>query len=244
MRNLIFGAAALLAVAAPSMAAAQTGYVGVTWANVDVDGFDDNDAVGVEGAVAFEGSSSISFEVDASYVDSDATDDGVWGVTGHAFTRNDNYLFGGFVGIADSDDSTTWQAGLEANKYFDSWTLAGAVGYANNDDADVNGWGVNVQGRFFLTDNFRLQANAGWASVDAGTAGDQDATLLGAGAEYQLSSIPISFGANYSHVDTDGPDADSWGVAVRYNFGGGTLRDRDRHGASQADIAGIGSLVF
>jgi hypothetical protein len=241
MRNLIFGAAALLAVAAPSMAAAQTtGYAGVTWASVDVDGADTDDVLGVEGAVAFEGSSSISFELDAAYADSDNSDS-VWSGTAHVFTRNDDYLFGGFVGVTDSD-TTTWTAGLEANKYFTNWTLAGAVAYANNDDVDVDGWGVNAQARYFVSDNFRLQANAGWASVDSGAGGDDDATLLGVGGEYQFSAIPISIGANYGHIDTDGGDADTWSLAVRYNFGGTTLKDRDRHGASQADIAGLGAF--
>lgn len=242
MRSLIFGAAALLAVAVPGMAAAQSGYAGVTWANVDVDGFDNTDVYGVEGAVAFEGSSSISFEVDAAWADSNDTDS-VASLTGHVFTRNDQYLFGGFVGVSDGDNSTTWTAGLEANKYFQNWTLAGAIAYANNDDVDVDGWGVNVQGRFFPTDNLRLQANAGWASVDGG-AGSDDATVLGAGAEYQFSAAPISIGANYSHTDSDAADADIWGLTVRYNFGGGTLRDRDRSGASQADIVGFSTAFI
>lgn len=241
MRSLIFGAAALLAVAMPGMAAAQSGYAGVTWANVDADGADSTDAYGVEGAVAFQGSSSISFEVDAAWVDSDDTDS-VASIAGHVFTRNDQYLFGGFVGVTDNDDAgTTWTAGLEANKYFQNWTLAGAVAYASNDDNDVDAWGVNVQGRYFVNDNLRLQANAGWASVDAG-AGDDDGTLLGVGAEYQFNAVPISIAAGYNHLDTDAGDANAWTLAVRYNFGGGTLRDRDRSGASQADIVGLGAF--
>lgn len=238
MRSLIFGAAALLAVAVPGMAAAQTGYVGVTYANVDPDNGDNTDAYGVEGAVAFSGSSQISFEVDASY--SDGSDvDSTWGVAGHVFTRNDQYLFGGFVAVSDNDAAgTTWEAGLEANKYFEQWTLAGAIAYANNDDNNADGWGVNVQGRYFPTDNVRLQANVGWLDAD----GD-DATVVGVGGEYQFTAVPISIGAGYNHLDTDGPDANTWTLAVRYNFGGGTLRDRDRSGASQADLIGFGFRV-
>lgn len=238
MRNWIIGAAALMALAAPGVAAAQTGYVGVTYSSADFDGAaDEVEAVGVEGAVAFAGSGSIVFEVDAAIADNDG--DTGYGLVGHVYGRNDRHLFGGFVGISGSDDSETIVAGLEGAKYFDNVTLAGAVFYGNNDDADVDGYGVNVEGRLFVHDNFRLNANLGWASVENG-GGDDDATTYGVGGEYQFASVPISIGAGYSTVDTDGGDLDVWSVALRYNWGG-TLRDRDRNGPSQASVVGVGS---
>lgn len=240
MRNWIIGAAAILAVAAPSVAAAQTGYVGVNYGNVEVDGaIDDEDFYGVEGAVAFAGSGSIVFEVDAAVVDSDDSDSS-YGLTGHIYGRNDSHLFGGFIGVADSDDSTTWIGGLEANKYFANWTLAGALFYGNNDDFDVDGWGANVEARAFVNDNFRLNANIGYASIDAG-AGDDDAMVYGVGGEYQFAQYPISIVAGYNTIDADGGDVDTWSIGVRYNWGG-TLRDRDRSGASQASLVGVSSL--
>jgi hypothetical protein len=245
MRNWIIGAAAaLLAVAAPSVAAAQTGYVGAVYGNVDADGADDEDFYGVEGAVAFAGSGSIVFEVDAAFTDADDTDSS-YGLTGHVYSRNDSHLFGGFVGFNDSDAvDTTWYAGLEANKYFESWTLAGAVFYGENDDADVDGYGVNVEGRYFIHDNFRLDGHVGYASIDAGAAGDDDVVSYGVGGEYQLAQFPVSFTAGYSTSDSDFGDADVWSIGVRYNWGG-TLRDRDRSGASQASLTNLGSaFVF
>lgn len=239
MRNWILGAAALLAVAVPGVAAAQTGYVGVNYGNADAGGGNDQDFYGAEGAVAFAGSGSIVFEVDAAVVDSDDTDS-AYGLTGHVYARNDNHLFGGFIGVADSDDSTTWVGGLEANKYFTNWTLAGAVFYGNNDDADADGYGVNVEARAFVHDNFRLNANIGYANIDAG-AGDDDAMLYGVGGEYQFASYPVSIVAGYNTLDFDGGDVDTWTIGVRYNWGG-TLRDRDRSGASQASLTGVSSV--
>ncbi|WP_395646063.1 hypothetical protein [Terricaulis sp.] len=238
MRNLIIGAAALLAVAAPGIASAQTGYVGVTWASVDADGADTDDVIGVEGAVAFQGSGSINFEVDAAVADSDDSDT-VWGLTGHVYSRNDSYLFGGFVGVADGSDSTTWTAGLEAAKYYARWTLAGSLAYANNDDADVDAWGAAVEARVFPTDNFRLSGTIGWASIDSGL-GDDDLLELGVGGEYQFEAFPVSIALAYAHDELDEADIDSdtVSVALRYNWGG-TLFDRDRRGASQA-----GSSIF
>jgi len=244
MRNWIIGAAAALAVAAaPSVAAAQaTGYVGLAYSSSDFGGAtDDVESWGAEGAVAFSGSGSIVFEVDAALTTTDDTaggDDTGYGLVGHIYARNSDHLLGGFVGIAGADDSETWLAGLEASKFFSQWTLAGAVFYGNNDDADVDGFGANVEGRVFLNDNFRLNGNIGWVSVDDGVDED-DAMLYGVGGEYQFAQLPISIGAGYSTVDFDGGDVDTWTVGVRWNFGGQTLMDRDRNGASQASVIGL-----
>lgn len=239
MRNWIIGAAALLAVAAPSIASAQTGYAGVFAGNADAGGANDEDFYGIEGAVAGVASGSLNWEIDAAYTDGDEAD-GAVGVTGHLYSRNDSHLFGGFIGVSDSDDSTTWVAGLEANKYFANWTLAGALFYGNNDDFDTDGYGVNVEARAFINDNFRLNGNIGYASVDAG-GGDDDAMIYGVGGEYQLASYPVSFVAGYNTIDFDGGDVDTWTIGVRYNWGG-TLRDRDRSGASQASVTGVSSV--
>lgn len=238
MRNWIIGAAAILAVAVPGVAAAQTGYVGATYSDVDAGGAGDDEVMGVEGAVAFAGSGSIVFEIDASIADSDASDDTGFGVVGHVYGRNDSHLFGAFVGMSDSDAAdTTWTVGLEASKFYANWTLAGALIYANNDDANSDAWGVNVEARAFVHDNFRIDGRLGWADIDS-PGGDDDALTLGIGGEYQFASVPVSIGLGYSNTDFDTGDVDTLSVGIRYNWGG-TLRDRDRNGASQASITGI-----
>ncbi len=99
MRNWIIGAAAILAVAVPGVAAAQTGYVGAVYNNIDIDGAaDDSDAWGVEGAVAFAGSGSIVFEVDASIVDPDEGDTG-YGVLGETLAA-----------FAGREQTVSWRA--------------------------------------------------------------------------------------------------------------------------------------
>jgi hypothetical protein len=239
MRNWIIGAAALLAVAVPGVAAAQaTGYVGALYTDVDADPGGDAEGYGVEGAVAFAGSGSIVFEIDGSITDSDDTDEG-YGLVGHVYGRNDNHLFGGFVGIAGSDDTETWTAGVEASKFFTNWTLAGALFYLSNDDADTDGVAINGQARVFVHDNFRLQGNLGFASLESFGA-DFDTWTYGVGGEYQFSAVPISIGAGWTHAEVDDVDAeaDALTLNVRYNWGG-TLRDRDRNGASQGDITGF-----
>jgi hypothetical protein len=238
MRNWIIGAAALLALAVPGVAAAQSGFVGVTAGNIEVDDFD-ADVYGAEGSVAFSGSDSITFELDAAVMDSDDTDTST-SLAGHIFARNENHLFGGFLGVTDSDNSTTWSAGLEAAKYFADWTFAGALFYANNDDANADGYGVNLEARVFPTDNFRLQGNLGVASADF-DGGDDTAYTYGVGGEFQFEQVPVSLALVYNHTELDDFDenVDSWSAALRYNWGG-TLKNRDRNGASQGNSSGFG----
>lgn len=231
-RIAIFGAAAL-ALMATAPAYAQSGYVGGVYGNADADSLGDADFYGVEAAVA-----GSNFELDLGVLDGDDTDS-AYNVAGHLFTRNDSHLFGGFIGVSDSNDSTTWTAGVEGNKYFDNFTLAGAIAYGSNDDADADGYGLNTEARFFPTENFRLQGRLGWSTVDiAGF--DEDFLSYGVGGEYQLSEMPISFALNWDTVDTDtlGFDVDTLTFGVRYNWGG-TLRDRDRTGASQASLTSL-----
>ena len=83
-----------------------------------------------------------------------------------------------------------------------------------------------------MSDNFRLNGNIGYASVDAG-AGDDDAMIYGVGGEYQFASVAGLDRRWLQTFDFDGGDVDTWTIGARYNWGG-TLRDRDRKGASQA----------
>lgn len=234
MKKTAFLGAAALALMTATTAHAEGGYVGGVYGNVDVDTLGDADFWGIEGA--FAGS---NFEIDGALLDGDSSDT-AFSLAGHLFNRDDSHLFGGFVGIADASDSTTWTAGLEGNKYFDTWTLAGAVGYASNDDVDTDGYGINAEARFFPTENFRIDAGLGWATVDAGGI-DDDVISYGLGGEFQLSAAPVSFGLNWGHSEADNTsvEADTLTAAVRFNFGG-TLRDRDRTGASQANLVGFG----
>jgi hypothetical protein len=239
MRYWIVGAAALLAAVVPGVATAQTGYVGAAYGSID-DGVSTADVYGGEGSVAFRASDTITVEVDGSILDGDVPDTAT-SLTGHVFGRDDDHLFGGFVGIADSGDSQTWNAGLEANKYFANWTLAGTLFYAKNDDIDADGYGVNAEARWFASDNFRLQGNVGLASANF-SGNDDTAVTIGVGGEYQFGASPISIALGYNHTElTDSNDkVDAFWVGIRFNWGG-TLRERDRNGASQAGILGFGS---
>jgi len=234
-------AVALLAVAPAAQAG--SGYVGAAYTRAEVDtgfGDDDADGYGIEGAWAFQATPTLGVQVDAAFTDSDGDDNESYGVTGHVHARNDKYLIGGFLGLADVADETVWSAGIEGEKYYNNVTIAGAFGYANADDSDADIWGLDGQVRYFLSDNFRIQGALGYAKVEAGPA-DDNVWSAGVGGEYQFAALPISVFGGYAHSEFDDADvsSDAFTIGVRYNFGG-SLKDRDRKGAS---LAGLSSLT-
>jgi hypothetical protein len=237
MRKLFLGAAAAMALAAPGVASAN-GYVGLDYANVDADGFE-SDGFGVSGSAVV----TPNIALDAAVADND--DDTSWGATGHLFTNNSSYLIGGFLGFAGNDDTTTWGGGAEGQVYLNNVTLAAAVGYGANDDADVDTWGVNGEARYFISENFRIEGGLGWANVDGGGGADDDALSFGVGGEYLFAAAPISVGLGYSNTQFDEADVDidTISATVRYNFGGGSLMDRDRSGGGLAGLSGVTSAL-
>ncbi len=233
MKNVTFLGATALALMAATPANAQN-YVGAVYGNADVDGLGDANFYGVEGA--FGGP---NYEFDLSFTDSDESDSALSGAA-HLLSRNDSHLLGAFVGVSNASDSTSWTIGGEGNIYMDNVTFAGAIGYSSNDDIDTDGYGVNGEARLFLSDNFRLQAGAGFARVD--TAGlEDDAISFGLGGEYQFAGAPVSLALYWDRSELSDADitAETLTLGVRYNFGG-SLRDRDRTGASQTSLVGFG----
>jgi hypothetical protein len=235
MRKATFLGAAAIALMAATTANAQN-YVGVSHGNIKLDGFDDEQFTAGELAIA-----GANHEIDLAIVSGDSSDEVAVSVAGHLFTRTDSHLFGGFVGFGTGDDVETWTAGVEGNKYFEHWTLAAAVGYTSDEEADLDGYGINTEARLFPADNFRLQFNLAWADVDDGTPGGGESVLgYGLGAEYQISGSPISLTLNLDRAETEDTDVEvsTYSFGIRYNWGG-TLKERDRSGASQASLIGF-----
>lgn len=247
MKSVLISALSAVALLAVAPAAhAGSGYVGAAYSRAEVDtglGDDDADGYAIEGAWAFQATPSLGVQVDAGFSDADGSDNEAYGITGHVNARNDKYLVGGFLGLADVGNETVWSAGVEGEKYFNNVTVAGAFGYANADDSDADIWGVDGQVRYFLSDNFRIQGALGWAKVEAG-AFDDNVWSAGVGGEYQFAALPVSVHAGYSHSEFNDANisSDAFTVGVRYNFGG-TLKDRDRTGASLAGLSSLASRV-
>jgi hypothetical protein len=245
MKNVLFASAALavVALAAPAFAQDATGYVGGSYTHGDTEGLE-TDTWGLNGAVAFDATETLGVQIDAGYANTafDGFDsDDTYGATAHLFTRNDAWAIGGFAGVSDSDSNTAWTAGVEGAKYLGAVTLAGTVAYANGEESSDDAWGVGGEARYFVSDNFRLNAGLGWAEAE-----DLNVWSAGLGAEYQTASSPFSIYGGYNHVKFDDVDveSDQFTIGLRYNFGGQTLKGRDRSGASFGGVAGVFGGLF
>jgi len=216
---------------------AQTsGSVGVNAARADTD-FGDSDAYGVDGEVFIPTGGSWSALLEGAYTDSDDAD-GVVSAQGHLINNGANNAWGGFVGLADGDNSTVYQIGGEYAQFFDASTLALSLNYATDDDSDVDAYGINGAYRIFASDNLRFDIGASLGRAESG-GNDADVNSIGVGLEWRPDASPFSVGAAYTRLDGDVTEADVLGISLRWNFGNDTLKQADRKGATFTKLGSV-----
>lgn len=181
--------------------------------------------------------------------------------TVHVFARTADWLAGAFVGENDSGEGTLKGGGVEGQYYMGPFTFEGSLGAATQSlGFDFFGSGfqphmiaVRVGARYFVSPDFVVGVHAGY--MDGDTTFHEDSSLsedfqapglftVGVGGEYKVPGQPVTVTLNYEHgdssthvTDNEGLDehlkliGDDVSVGVRWNFGG-SLLERDRHGAS------------
>lgn len=230
-------AVALTAAAAPAFA--QTGHIGVAYA--DNNGIADASIWGGEGAATFDLGPSFGVQVDGAVgsASSEGSDNLAWRINGHAF-----YNYGGFrVGVVAGEakvnadvgnepEASHW--GIEGQYWFDRVSVGASAIWGNSDwlispHIDYHNYDLNAA--FYATDNFVIGASYGVGQVDNGVTSAADTHNYSIDAEWQLNEHPISFTAGYNHweIDDTSVDAQAWTVGVRWNWGG-NLMTRDRAG--------------
>lgn len=252
MKRYLLGAAAMLAVAAPGVAAADaSGHIDLSYTNGDSDlGTSDVNATALGGQVAFAGG-PVGFQVDGRYssVETTSTAD-VYSIGGHVFSRSESWLIGGYVGydkLESGGEAEELTFAVEAQFYMPRSTITGVLSHSTDDSIfDMNVTEISGEYRYFFTDNFSLQGGLGFGQGELG-ANDIDIWDAQVGGEYQFASAPISIFAGYRHGNLDAGAADidtsSVGVGVRYNWGG-SLMDRNRHGAGLARVPSAVEHLF
>lgn len=252
MKKFLLGAAAALAIAAPGVASAQSGYVdlGYQSSEADVLGVSgEADGFTAGGAVAWGELGSVGVQLDGLVgrfeADEGGGDTETYNVGGHIFTRDGGHLIGGFANFGNVEGDAGaefdyWTVGAEGAVYVDRTTFNGALSYSEGDDVESSMTALDLGVTHFFTDNLSLGGNAGFGNIDTAV-GDADAVSYGVSAEWQLAAAPISIFGGWQHAEIDDIDseADTLGVGVRYNFGG-TLLERDRTGASLSRGGGLG----
>jgi len=248
MKTLLFATAFTVAAlaAAPSFAQV-SGYAGASVTHAELDtpiGNADGESFSAGGSLFARSNETLGFQFDLSGSDADDVEGTLSGAA-HVVGDMSNGRIGAFVAASTTDGDTLWGVGAEGQTYVNEQiTVAGTLAYAKSDEADIELVGVNGQGRYFASDNFRVDANIGYADVQ-----DVDVSfwVAGLGAEYQFAAAPISLFGGYSHVTVDDADisADIVSLGVRFNFGGLSLKQRDRTGASAQGLGALtNGLVF
>ncbi len=220
----LFGAA-IIALAASAGAAHAEGSVGLNYQSTDF-GSGEIETFAVDGDLLL----NPNFQISGSYADVEGGDFNAYGIDAFLFSRNDSYAYGAFLGYSSLDGNADEIAIGGFGQLFrgnTNWTAQ--LGYADT-EGDIKVLNLDGEGRFFFSENFSVQANLGYGDIDAG--GNNDYWSGGLGAEYQFAGSPISINGGWQRLDFDGGDVDSLGVGVRWNFGGGSLIERSRSGAS------------
>jgi hypothetical protein len=270
--SLIAAAAAMAAACAAAPSFAADGPFGVNYTPNGFIGFDytydhsnfggheggyDSNSYGVSGSTNIGLTKLLNLEVDADYSHVDhssgiGSSDHGGGYT-HLFARNADGAIGVFGGVHRDWDVNTYTAGLEGVKFYNKFSLFGDVRSDWNNSAfgNYNGAEANFGGHYYLTDNIRVDGFTGYDREQY--FGDvHSGWHVGAGGEYQLKKMPASFYAQvaYGEVPALGTANDTAvHVGVRWNFGGGTLKARERSGATFAtndgsDLLRVGDQSF
>lgn len=159
--------------------------------------------------------------------------------TGHAFYRDGQWLAGGFVGAEIAPHLDLIGGGLEGQyRPAQNYVVDGQVAYGGlNTNDSPNLWGVRVAGKGFITDDASVGASVNYVNLN-GHGASADLWTERLDGEYKIQRTPVSLTLAYEHSNIDrlSLSSDTVLVGVRWNFGGGSLRDRSANGASLPNI--------
>lgn len=217
------------------------GYVGVEYGSAKLNPDDPSPKIESwtgEGAVAGQ-VGGFGVQGDLKVADRSGAGATSWSPTLHVYKRNPYGLIGGWVGYSGSEGDDLFGLGIEGQAYMNSATIYGSVGYGKVDGAvDQSLWAARLEGRYFVTEDLRLDVKG--ALVRGGPSGARETVRsIGVGGEYQPGALPFSIQGSYIHADASGSSAssDTFRIGLRWNFDGGTLAERDRLGASLANVS-------
>ena len=175
----------------------------------------------------------------------------------HGFYRSKDYLVGMIYqtrtfkvgGINGQSQSFTMPidrafSGFEGQYHFDNFTLYGQTA---SDRVNVYGSGTKgrtnfVEARYFFDSNLRADVSYGeskFSDVDSKTR----VKTSSIGLEYKLDNSPFSFFGKFQHMNGTSLDTKRFLLGAKFNFGQGTLSDRNRSGASLNTIGADNILL-
>lgn len=168
----------------------------------------------------------------------------------HVYWRDpDAYAFGGFAAIKSYGASSftvfdmwDWTVGPEAQVYFGNVTLYGQAYYGGLEwdsfPGDYDRMGARGVVRYFAQENLRFDAEIAFDRTDFAGDYDVDTVALGLQGTYRFADTPWSMFGRYQYesISVTGTSDDIGShkltAGLRASFGGRTLLDEDRNGAT------------
>lgn len=163
--------------------------------------------------------------------------------TGHLSYRNpDRFALGAFGSYGRADPYELYGGGVEGQLFWNRVTLYGQGGYRHVDQPNnfVNEWYVRGVGRWFPTDNTRIEGEIGYAWYDPDKGTGNDDTFWSVSAEYRFDHMPIGiygqYRGDYLRPTEEGKSVpltiNTFLFGIRGYLGSDSLFDNDRRGAS------------
>lgn len=218
MKKLLLGAAALLAITAPGVAAAQTGgYLGTGYATLDEEGDPDKESVWGYGggAVTHVGNWRLGVNGTALTMDHNDHDDSFDLFEAHAGYDFGDFVVGGFMGRFTRAGTDYDLLGIEGGFTHGRFGVAGS--YTNGDSVDAFSGDVTnltVEGSFAITENWSVGGGFSQSDFDFGVDGDS----YWVGAHYALTN-GIVIGGGYRASDIAAVETDGFNLTFAWRFG-------------------------
>ena len=234
---MIAAAAALLASTMLATPAAASGYVGLQYGDTDLDGGADFELWHGEAEFGWnKGRWGAQVRGQLGNADTAAADVDYWSLNGHVYFEGGNWRLGGVIATLQLDvdggpDFDEWAVGMEGMydftpdfNAFGSFT----VGESDFIGSEFDTWNLDVGVNFYPTQNIRIGAIVGTGNID-GSVGETDTSTYGINGEFKPWSAPVSITLAWSHFEIDSTpyESDSFRIGARWNFGGGTVRERN-----------------
>ncbi len=246
MRSLIVGAAALLALALPNMAAAETGgSIRFTYASLD-GGFDENfcecndskdSMVALGGTVVTDLSHEgwrLQFNGASADMDHNQHSDAMSQVEVHAVKNLGQVEVGLFTGMFNNNGWNFNELGVEAAMNFEKGRIAVSAVTADSPNASLfdETTSVAATGTFNLNDSWSIGATV--SNTDFGNFGsfnNGEVDSYGVSVSYRVPDSSLAITLGYRSSESNDADLDFVGVSFSWGFGEGA-RGREMPGAT------------
>lgn len=231
----LLAAAAAVVCATPAMAQDHGGYIGLRYSSGELDSGVSTDIASWQGEGELgwnTGSWGGQFGASFGNTDTETADSNFTTLNGHINWGSDTWRIGGYVvyGTIDDVNVDEWTYGVEGSFNLGANTTLIASGSLGTLDGpvDTDTWNVDVSLAYYFSDNVRVSGIVGVGNLENF---DYDTTSYGINAEFQPFAAPVSFTLGWNAISVDGSsfngDGDYFSVGARWNFGGGTLRERN-----------------